>query len=277
MKRNSLERPTAYLCPRIVGVENHYVHYGGNQAWYATNTAYKGGCGPVSGANVLTVYADKHPQYQEVLNLHIDDKHFVSQDEYLALMESLYKSMHILEVPLLSNLYNRLSRNNKVFNFVPVTFGTNISSYTCNLLKYALKKDIYLQYRSMSTVFCNYIRGLTFIKMAINNGYPVVLVNTNRAVYCNLFERPYMPVGSIKKIKRHFITITDIKEPADGTSPQLTITTWGKTGNISYADLYKAWQSPLAFGSGMVYFNTAKNKRTTKRAIIKSRTILFKR
>ena len=115
MTIQSLDRPTAYLCPRIVSVEHHHVYYGGDQSWLLRNSAYKGGCGPVCGANILTVYADKNPQYQPHLNIVIDEKHFIAQDDYLQLLQELYASMHMREIPLLNRIYDKLPRNNKVF------------------------------------------------------------------------------------------------------------------------------------------------------------------
>ncbi len=277
MKNVSFEKPSAYLCPRIIGVESRYIYYGGDQAWYPRNTAYKGGCAPVCASNILAVLVDKFKQFQENFQLHIDDEHFVSQDEYLALMQKLYKFMHLREVPVLNAIYDGTSRSNKLFSYLPTNLGTDISAFTRNVIKYALKHDVYLQYRSLSTPYCGYIRGLTFIKMALANGYPIALTITNRKVYCNLMDRPYMQTGSPRKIKKHFVTITDIKESSDSGSPILTITTWGKTGTIAYTDLYKSWQSPLAFGSAMVYFTPTKSIHATKRALIQSYGILFKR
>lgn len=277
MSQHTLEKSTAYLCPRIVNVEKNYVYYGGDQAWLTRNSAYKGGCGPVCAANILTVYADRDSAFQSQLNMHINEKHFIKQDEYLALLQDLYNKMLILEVPLVSHLYNKLPRNTKLFRYIPCTFGTTITNFTQTTLRYAAKRDLNLQYRSLSAFFCGYTRGLTFIKLALANGYPVVLFATNSKYPCTIYDRPYLQAGTPKKISRHFVTITDIRESKDGVGPELIITTWGKTGRITYKELYRSWQSIRSFGSTLLYFTPAKNYRVTKRAILRSFLITFKR
>lgn len=277
MAYHTLEKSTEYLCPRIINVEKKHVYYGGDQAWFPRNTAYKGGCGPVCAANILTVYADKNPELQKKLNITIDDKHFISQDDYLMLLEKIYKSMHILEVPILNNIYDSAARSNFIFKHIPCTFGTGITNFTHSVLRYAAKQDIFLQYRSMTNLYCNYTRGLTFIKLALANGYPVILFTTNSPVKFTLYERPYFQSGSSKKIFRHFVTITKIQELTNGQDHELYVTTWGKTGVISYNELYKTWQKIPAFGSTLLYFIPSKTPKASKRAILRSFTILFKR
>ncbi|MFI3209418.1 MAG: hypothetical protein R3Y40_09845 [Eubacteriales bacterium] len=277
MRLRTRENVIEYLCPRIISVEHKHVYYGGDQSWLPRNTAAKGGCGPVCGANILTVYADKNPQYQTLFDININEKHFVSQDEYLDLLQELYSTMHIWEIPVLSNIYDRISRTNRLFRYLPSTLGIDICHFTQGVLRYAAKKEVYLKHRSLSTWFCGYTRGLTFIKLALTNGYPVVMLTTNSKFPFMLYDRPYLQNGVSKKMAHHFVTITDIKETPNDSNPELVITTWGKTGVISYKDLYKSWHSIKAFGSGMVYFVPSKNLRTTKRSILRTYGILLKR
>lgn len=277
MKQYTLEKPSAYLCPRIVSAEHGKVYYGGDQAWFPRNSAFKGGCGPICGANVLTAYADKNTKFQENLNISISNKHLISQENYLQMMKDVYKTMRPLEIPILSQIYDKCSRNNKVFRYLPATFGVTMPHFALGVLKYAASKNIYLQYRSFTSMFCSYTRGLTFIKLALANGYPVVLLTTNNKFPFITYDRPYMSTGTSHKMARHFVTITDIKETDGNKDPELTITTWGKTGTIAYKDLYRSWNSIRAFGSTMLYFIPAKNKRVTQFAMFKAITIFFKR
>lgn len=277
MKRNTLEKPSAYLCPRIVGAEQRHIYYGGDQAWFPRNTAFKGGCGPVCGANILTTFADRNPICQKKLNISIDEKHFIAQDEYLTLMQEIYQRMHPFEVPVINHIYDKCTRNNKAFRYIPSTFGVSMPHFTRGVLRYAASKEIYLQYRSRSSIFCSYTRGLTFIKLALANGYPVVLLTTNSKFPFTTYERPYMMNGATHTMRRHFVTITGIKETGNPDGPELTITTWGKTGTIVYKDLYRSWNSIRSFGSTMLYFIPAKSERVTKFAILKTPTILIRR
>lgn len=255
MSRISLDKPTAYLCPRIVSAENNRVYFGGDQTWFTRNTAFAGGCGPVAAANVLTVYADQHPECQEDLSIAINEKHFIPQEDYLSLLDQIYRIMHPMEVPVIRRIYDHVSRANKVFNKIPVTFGVNILQYILGVKRFAKRHYIYLHHRSLSTMFCGYMRGLTFIKLALANGYPITLLVTGSPVPYILYDLPYFQGGHEKALKHHFVTITDIRESANNNaSPELVITTWGKTGTISYTDLHRSWRSPRAFGSAMVYF-----------------------
>lgn len=255
MSRISLDKPTAYLCPRVISAENNRVFFGGDQSWFTRNTASRGGCGPVAAANILTVFADQHPECQELLSISINEKHFIPQEDYLSLLNRVYRMMHPLEIPILRRIYDHVSRTNKLFDKIPVTFGVNMPQYILGTKRFARRHYIPLHHRSLSTMFCGYMRGLTFIKLALANGYPITLLVTGNAVSYTLYDLPYFQGGHEKKLKHHFVTITDIRESADNTaSPELVISTWGKTGTISYADLHRSWRSLRAFGSAMVYF-----------------------
>ncbi len=277
MKQHTLEKPSAYLCPRIVSAEQEKVYYGGDQAWFPRNSAFKGGCGPICGANVLIAYADKNSKFQENLDISITDKHLISQEDYLRMMKDIYKTMLPLEVPITSQIYDKCSRTNKIFRYIPATFGVTMPHFALGVLKYAASKDIFLQYRSFSAMFSSYTRGLTFIKLALANGYPVVLLTTNNKFPFITYDRPYMSTGTTHKMAHHFVTITDIKDNVTTKEPELTITTWGKTGTIAYKDLYRSWNSIRAFGATMLYFTPAKNKRITNLSMLKAITIFFKR
>ncbi|MFI3170947.1 MAG: hypothetical protein R3Y58_01045 [Eubacteriales bacterium] len=276
MRQNKLEGISEYLCPRIVNVETNHVYYGGDQSWLPRNTAFKGGCGPVCGANLLTTYADRYTQFQEHLGLHINEKHFINQDEYLKLLQEIYDTMHLREIPILNKIYDKVSRSNKLFKYIPTNLGTGICHFTQGILRFGIKKGMYLQFRSRSTMLCSYTRGLTFIKLALSNGYPVVLLSTNCKFPFMLYERPYFQNGTAKKMFRHFVTITDIRESTEGKGPELVITTWGKTGTIAYKDLYLSWRSLKSFGSSMVYFIPAKSHKSTKLAMLKAYSILIR-
>ncbi len=277
MNKRTLEKPSAYLCPRIIGAEQQHIYYGGDQSWFPRNTAFKGGCGPVCGANILTILADRYSNYQEKLDIHIDEKHFIPQDDYLMLMNDIYKASYPLEVPVINFIYDKCARNNKIFRYIPATFGMTMPHFARGVLRYASSNHIYLQYRSRSSLFCSYTRGLTFIKLALANGYPVVLLTTNSRFPFTTYERPYMTTGTSHTMRKHFVTITGIKETNNPNGPELTITTWGKTGSIAYKELYHSWNSIRSFGSTMLYFIPAKSPRATKFAMIKSPTILFRR
>lgn len=255
MSRISLDRPTAYLCPRVISAENNHIYFGGDQDWFTRNTASKGGCGPIAAANILTVYADQHPEYQEDLDISINEKHFIPQEDYLSLLNQIYRKMHPMEVPVIRRIYDHASRDSKLFSRIPVTFGVNFPQFVLGVKRFVKAHCIQLHSRSLSTLFCGYMRGLTFMKLALANGYPIVLLITASPVSCTLYDLPYFQGGHTQKLKHHFITITDIKENSDpSASPELVFTSWGKTGTLSYADLHRSWRSPRAFGSAMVYF-----------------------
>lgn len=277
MKSHTLEKPSAYLCPRIINAEKRHIYYGGDQAWFSRNTAFRCGCGPICGANVLTVFADRHSYFQENLNITINSKHMISQEDYLHIMQELYKSMLPIEIPIISQIYDKCTRSNKFFKHIPAALGVTLPHFTLGVLRYAASKDIYLKHRSCSLFYGSYMRGLTFINLALANGYPVVLLTTNNTFQFKTFDGQHTTVGTSHKMFHHCVTITDIKETGTSEGPELTITTWGKVGTISYRDLYRSWNSVRSFGAGMVYFTPAKNIKATKLSMLKTLGIFFKR
>lgn len=249
----SRNNSTVHLCPCILRPSDHQAYYGGSQEWLTRNTAYLGGCGPVAGVNVLSICAENDPIFQELLNIKIDTKRIIPIEDYSRVLHEVYDSMIMLEVPFLKSRYDsQQGRINK--KLLPATFGTNLLFFTHGLKKYAHEHGIKLTSHRMFTLNCNYMRGLTYIKLALSNGYPVVLLTTNNRFKYTLYSKAYFQGGSNKIMKHHFVTITDIQTSGTKDNPDLIISNNGKTGKISYKELHKSWQSVTAFGAGMVYF-----------------------
>lgn len=265
LNRNSMN----HLCPRIIDSSNNHISFGGNQFWLARNTAACGGCGPVSAANIFATYARNNPEIARELDLSFQENQVVTQEKYTALLTSIYNAMRIREIPILSRLYDIKDRGSKFFSRFTPNLGIGIRHYSRGVLRFGLKHNILLQKRSLPTLLCGYTRGITFIKLALANGYPVTLLTTFNAHPLVVFDHPHLYDGRNEIMKKHFITITDIRESKSTGSPELIATSWGKNAIIPYADLYKSWQSMKALGSGMVYFIPAKNKRVTKKSILK--------
>lgn len=256
-----------YLCPRIVESNSNHIYFGGNQSWLSRNSAACSGCGPTSAANIFTSYAKNNSTYARDLGLIFHDNKIVTQDSYVALLNHIYKTLKPIELPVLSSIYDRLARNNKFFAKFPPTLGLNLLRYTRVVLRYGLQHNIYLQRRSLATMFCSYTRGLTFIKLALANDFPITMMTSFNTHAITVYDHPHLYNGRDEKMKKHFVTITDIRESKDNTSPDLIVTTWGKPATISYADLYKSWQNIRAIGSGMVYFIPVKNKKIARRSL----------
>lgn len=255
----SRNNSTVHLCPCILSESNQHAYYGGSQDWFTRNTAYKGGCAAVCGANVLSIYAENTPLFQELLGINVSDKRVISFDDYTRVLHELYSSIFMLEVPFLNKTCDKSPRNQKS-SLVPSTFGTNLPFFILGMKKYAKEHGITLDSQHMFTTNCNYLRGLTFIKLALSNGYPVVLLTTNNTFEYTLFSKAYFQAGANKTIKHHFVTITDIQTSGTKDNPDLIISNNGKTGKISYSDLHQSWQSIKSFGAGMVYFTAKLNK-----------------
>lgn len=250
----SKNNSTVYLCPRINRTLDHHAYYGGSQSWFLRNTQFIGGCAAVCGANVITIYASDAPEFQKRLGITIDKKRFISLDDYCKVMHSIYKRILMLEVPIINRLTDRVSREAKTNYILPSTCGTTMIFFILGMKSFARKYGLKLNSNSMYTTNCSYIRGLTYIKLALSNGHPVVLLTTNNTFEYTLYHKAYRQDAKSHTMKKHFVTITDIQESGIKDEPDLIISTWGKTGRISYKELHESWQSPKSFGSSMAHF-----------------------
>lgn len=249
----SRNNSTVHLCPCILRESDHQAYYGGSQKWFSRNTAYKGGCAAVCGANILSIYAENTPHFQKLLGITVSDKRIISFHDYSRVLHEVYNSIIMLEVPFYNKFYDNCKREDQK-TLLPVTYGTNLPFFILGIKKYARKHGIILHSHHMFATNCNYMRGLTFIKLALSNGYPVVLLTTNNVFEYILFSKAYFQSGVPKNIKHHFVTITDIQTSGTKDNPDLVISNDGKTGKISYKDLHNSWQSIKSWGAGMVYF-----------------------
>ncbi|MEF9839700.1 MAG: hypothetical protein RR275_03155 [Lachnospiraceae bacterium] len=277
MNENMNKKGIHHLCPRIMDYQTNHISFGGNQAWLSRNTAALAGCGPISAANILVAYADVNPDYANQLGIFFYDDDIISQTDYVMLVNDIYHTLKPHELPILSQIYDFVDRNNKFFLHFTPYINLSMRRYIKGVLRYGLSQNIFLQFRGLSTLFCGYTRGITFIKLALTNGYPVTLLTTFNTHDITVFEHPHLYDGRVTKIKRHFVTITDIRESDTVNDTELIITIDGKTATISYTDLYKSWKSIKSFGSGLVYFIPAKDKRTVKKSIKKIKQLFFKR
>lgn len=266
-----------HLCPRIIDSQTEHISFGGNQAWLSRNTAAKAGGGPISVTNIIVTYAKSNEDYAKHLNISFCDNGLINQTDYLILLNDVYRTVKPHEFPIFNRIYDRLARNNRFFTRVNPGFLVKLRKLSKGMLRFGLKKDIFLQPRTLSTLFCGYTRGLTFIKLAVSNGYPVALLTTSNSHSITIFDHPHLYDGRNEKMKKHIVTIINVLEVKSEASPELVITTWGKTATISYDELYKSWQSIRAIGSGMVYFIPAKDKKTVKKCIRKTRRLFYKR
>lgn len=251
----SRNNSTVHLCPCILRPTDHHAYYGGSQEWFTRNTAFIGGCASVCGVNVLAICAENNPIFQELLGISINAKRVISIEDYTRVMHELYNTITMLEVPVLNRLYDN-SKRELSKNMIPASLGTTLFFFIRGMKRYSKSHNIKLNSHVMYTMNTNYMRSLTYIKLALSNGHPVVLLTTQNHFEYTLFDKAYFQGGSSETMSYRFVTITDIQSSGTKDNPDLIISTGGKNGKISYKDLYESWQSLSAFGSGMVYFTS---------------------
>lgn len=254
--------------------------YGGNQAWFESNTRAYAGCGPVAAANLFLSLAGKYPA-------HIDKNSspfsINSKDDFIDLMNDIYATMKTLEVPVLNAIYDRCSRDNSFFKKVPPNNGRSIAGFIKGVLRYAKKRNIFLHAYTLPTAFCSYESGLRFIEEGLAlSGAVILLTSYNRHPLtlfggsCGELKNPY---ESKSGMKNHFATITEITNlnnpKSNGNSPTLLLSTWGRIAAVDYKDLYDAWQSRKAFDSALFYFTLAGSPEVTDRDIKNARKMLL--
>lgn len=241
-----------YFCPRIKGSDDFQAYYGGNQSWLGRNTARLAGCAPTCGANIMTILATNYPAFARKLGVTLDKRNFISQDDYINILNGIYKYMGIFEIPWFNKRYDQSPPGGPPR--FPVSIGTNMPLFVSGVKRFAKKNDILLDSRIMYVRNSSYYRGLAFIKLALSNGYPVVLLTSGSDFKYTMYDRPYMQGAYETSMKYHFVTITDVRDTAIKDQPDILITILGKTGCISYKTLYDSWQSPKAIGSSLCSF-----------------------
>ncbi len=265
--------------------------YGGNQAWFESNTRAYAGCGSVAAANML--YCLMQHEDSSLLNSSSDLLFPNSRTDFIKLMNDLYSEIGTCEVPLIHTLYDQCKRQNKFFHFFPPSFGRSICGFIKGVLRYADSHCIYLHAHTLPTAFCPYDTGIHFIEKGLRAGYVVILLTSfNR----HPFFDPTKPSrsnldsdsDSDTTICNHFSTITAILYPNDpeyknyadyytsqAGHPLLLLSTWGKAVVVDYNMLASSWNSRKAFDSALFYFSFAESKEIVRTDIKNARRMLF--
>ncbi|MFV0352796.1 MAG: hypothetical protein ACK5JF_10915 [Oscillospiraceae bacterium] len=251
--------------PRIYDANGH-LYYGGDQQWYPRKTQQMGGCGPVAAVNTLAAYSVGKHAVLKAFNLPpmVDGK--IKKDDYITLMQDVYKAMGTMELPIANIAADALHKKGKtVPAWLTASFGQQAAGFVYGTLKYALQRGIYLSYRAFPLAYANKEEALRFIKQSLATGCPVtMLTGWNRhplRMYKNGPERP--PVALEKGVASHFVNIVGVQ--AFGDSIHILVSTWGQLGIIPYNALYKSWQSPKAAGACLFAFWGSKSKELTKK------------
>ncbi|MFT3985443.1 MAG: hypothetical protein QM697_16185 [Lachnospiraceae bacterium] len=248
--------------------------YGGNQAWFESNTRAYAGCGPVAAANLLLCLAGKYPHFMKKKLISLPP---YNKNKFIDLMNDIYTTMGTLEVPVLKTIYDRCRRDHPFFRKVAPNNGRSISGFTKGVLHYTENLGIFLHAHTLPTAFCSYETGLHFIEEGLaQSGAVVLLTSFNRHPLtlfggdCGEIKNPY---ESKSGMKNHFATITGILNDGSNT---LLLSTWGRIAAVHYADLYSAWQSRKAIDSALFYFTPADSPDITELDIKNARRMLFK-
>ena len=246
-------------------------YYGGNQDWYSSNTMAYAGCGSVAAANMLRVLAGRYPDAFTGTDSEIgtltDEKYYKSS--LLKLMADIYNTMLVFETPLIRRIYDfgkQKNRGRKLYKYLIPSFGMSICGFIQGTLRFCESKGLLLHSHSLPTAFISRKRGIDFIKRGLEtSGSVVILTSLNRhplKLYngeCGRLEKGY---DTKYGMKSHFALITGIESQDDVDT--LVISTWGRVASVEYSQLYKSWQSPLAFTSCLFYFTPVKSKRVVK-------------
>ena len=121
---NSEDKRTGYDPLLITDRSSGRKYYGGDQNWYKSNTMAFAGCGSVACANMLRMLAHKYPaRFNDEgvageLRALTDDVYY--RDEFTGLMGNIYKSMLVLEIPFIRNVYDSVKRDNKIFKIINI-------------------------------------------------------------------------------------------------------------------------------------------------------------
>ena len=250
---------------RVVGNDGR-VYFGGNQDWFQSNTRARGGCGPVSGANILLMTAWKQADTQKKLGVQISGDGVISQNDYISFMSDVYDTMGTWEIPVLKWVYDCCRRDNKFFRIISPNNGRSFYGYVKGVLRFGIQHDLYLKAHALSTIFCDYDTGLSFIQKGLEECKAVGLLTSYNRHALTLFhgeydcqDAPYYAKGGMQN---HFVTITGI-DLSNG-KVRLAVSTWGRIAMIDYSELAASWQHKKALDSALIYWSPATSAETTE-------------
>ncbi|MCR4922777.1 MAG: hypothetical protein K5931_02080 [Lachnospiraceae bacterium] len=265
-------------------------YYGGDQSWFEKNTRFYGGCGVVALANALRILlfqGDKKGEFSnnkegrnkaasgEALWKLSEDlkplsKKDITREEYTRIMNDMYSSMHVFELPLINYLYNRSERKSRLFKYLIPSFGMSQGTLIRGMLKYSKKNGLLLMSHVYESTYSGYDEGLAFIKKGLREaGYVIILTSFNKHSL-KVYSKVNDPESSYNSsMKSHFATITDILYNDKG-APLLRLSSWGREARVSYGELYASWQKRRAYTSSLFYFTKTESRAVYGAAIRKS-------
>ena len=258
-------------------------YYGGDQNWYGSNTMAFAGCGSVACANMLRTLAHKYPNEfndegvsGELRSLTGD---IIYKDDFTGLMGNIYKSMLVLEIPLIRRIYDLVKRDNKVFKVIPSSLGLSLNGFINGTLKYCRSRGLLLHSHTLPTAFCSYDTGLDFIRKGLDiSGCVIMLTSLNRhplRLYSGKSGELEGGNDAKKGVRSHFMTITGIVD--DKTlGPLIKISTWGRVATVPYDKLNRSWKKMRAYTSCLYYFTPARSGAVVKADMRRSFLVLCK-
>ncbi len=251
------------------------LYYGGDQAWYASNTWAMAGCGSVAGANSLRLLAMKDPElYSEIRTskyIPTELKRALlfkrpKKDDYLMLMTGMYRSVWTWEYYPLNRIYDRHERNQKLFTkYLRPNGGASSSAFIRGVLQFSRKHRLHLNAHYLPTAFCSKEQALEFIRAGLNESGCVTLLNSYNKCPMTTYNAQTVIARSANlrtqnaTMKNHFACITGITE---GDDPRLILSTWGQLATINVSELVESWHSIKAYESTLFYFTTGTPAQT---------------
>lgn len=257
-------------------------YYGGDQNWYGSNTMAFAGCGSVACANMLRALAHKYPgEFNEEgvsgeLRSLTGDVFY--KDDFTMLMEDIYKSMSVLEIPVIRRIYDFVRRDNKIFRVIPSSFGLSLNGFINGTLKFCRKRGLLLHAHSLPTAFCSYDKGLDYIREGLNkSGCVIMLTSLNRhplRLYSGKSGELEGGSDAKKGVRSHFMTITGIEDSNDGSAPLIKISTWGRVATVPYDKLNRSWHKMRAYTSCLYYFTPVRSANVVRADMRRSFLVL---
>ena len=242
--------------------------YGGDQRWYSSNTRAQGGCGSVAAANALRALALNDKGTADLIRTgeRIPDqlkeallKVRPAKDCFEILMTGIYNKMHAFEIPILNRIYDRKSRDHRLFKIIRPNQGQTNTGFIIGIIRFAKSLGINIKVNYLTTAFADPKEGRSFIEEGLEKSGAVVLMTSYNKHGLKLYPEgakldEELKKGAESSMKCHFATITDM----DGD--RVLISTWGKPAVGSFMEISSSWQSIKAFESTLMYITPSDKK-----------------
>ncbi len=233
--------------------EGNDVYYGGSQQWLQTQNGQYGGCGTVTGANILA-YLGMTQKNLRPLYAYPDLK----WTHYNRHLEEVYQMIKPIS---LEKVYHRLPAWFQK-KMVPSLGIPGIDFFSKRMCRFAAKRGrslrpVWLDKKGRpaynTNLHLSMTRAVAYIKQGLDSGCPVAMLNglnprLRKIQYLRFGQKTLLAAGNFQ---RHWVTITGLYIDEVSGDIHIEVASWGHKATLTLQDF---WEKGY---TGFIYFKDA--------------------